>query len=113
MVTQLIYEVSENRGELSVLCLDLATLMDLIHTSLVAYLEKIHELIQDYYGSFRLRFTSGNVKTSAWYHIEKSIITGCTISVVLFTLAMHMLVKAAEAECRDPLSLPSLPSPDP
>ncbi|XP_073716891.1 uncharacterized protein [Misgurnus anguillicaudatus] len=65
--------------------------------------EKITELIRDYYSSFSLRFTSGTV-TSAGHRLEKGIITGCTISVVLFSLAMSMLVKAAEVECRGPLS---------
>lgn len=32
------------------------------------------------------------------------IITGCTISVPLFSLAMNIIVKSAEVECRGPLS---------
>jgi len=35
---------------------------------------------------------------------ETSIITGCTISVIFFTLAMSMLVKSAEVQCRGPLT---------
>ena len=64
---------------------------------------KFKDLILDYYGNFRLRVTSGSV-TSDWHRLEKGIITGCTISVILFALAMSMLVKAAETECRGPLS---------
>lgn len=64
---------------------------------------KIKDLILNYYGIFRLRFTSGSV-TSSWHRLEKRIITGCTISVSLFALAMNMVAKAAEAECRGPLS---------
>lgn len=63
--------------------------------------ERIKDLILDYYISFSLRFTSG---TAAWHRLEKGIITGCTISVPLFALAMNMLVKAAEVECRGSLS---------
>ena len=42
--------------------------------------------------------------TSDRHQLEVGIITGCTISVILFALAMNMLVKAAEPECRGPLS---------
>ena len=34
--------------------------------------------------------------------LERGIITGCTISATLFALAMNMLIKAAEVECRGP-----------
>ncbi|TWW59866.1 hypothetical protein D4764_06G0013960 [Takifugu flavidus] len=64
---------------------------------------KIKDLILDYYDNFRLRVTSGSV-TSDWHCFEKGTITGCTISVVLFALAMNMVVKAAEVECKGPLS---------
>lgn len=39
-----------------------------------------------------------------WHWLEKSIITGCTISMILFLLAMNMLVKSAEVEYRGPLT---------
>ncbi len=65
--------------------------------------ETICNLILDYYNSFRLRVSSGTV-TSAWQRLEKGIITGCTISVSLFVLAMNMIVKSAEVECRGPMS---------
>lgn len=63
----------------------------------------IKVLITDYYNSFKLRFTSGTV-TTGWHRLEKGIITECTISVILFDLAMNMLVKSAEPECRGPKS---------
>ena len=50
---------------------------------------KMRDLILDYYKSFKLRVTS------EWHRLEKGIITGCTISVILFALAMNMLVKSA------------------
>nr|XP_057943465.1 uncharacterized protein LOC131138512 [Doryrhamphus excisus] len=110
VVTQLIREARESRGNLAVLWLDLANAYGsiphkLVTTALTTHHvpEKITELIQDYYSSFSLRFTSGTI-TSAWHRLEKGITTGCTISVTLFALAMNMLVKAAEVECRGPLS---------
>ena len=59
-------------------------------------------LIANYYKNFRLRVCSSSV-ISEWQTLEKGIITGCTMSAVLFSLTMHMLVKFAEVECRGPL----------
>ena len=59
---------------------------------------KIKDLILNYYRNLRLRVTSA-ITLSGWHQLEKGIITGCTISVSLFTLAMNMMVKAAEEEC--------------
>lgn len=39
------------------------------------------------------------------------IITGCTISVILFALAMNMLVKSAEPGCRGPKSMSGIRQP--
>jgi len=64
---------------------------------------KFRNLILDYYNSFSLRFSNGST-TSEWHELEKGIIAGCTISVVLSTLAMNMLVKSAEVQCRGPLT---------
>lgn len=108
VVTQLIREAREGKGNLAVLWLDLANAYGSIPHKLVEVaLEKHHvpsnikALIMDYYNNFNLRFTSGNV-TSEHHRLEKGIITGCTVSVILFSLAMNMLVKSAEPECRGP-----------
>lgn len=110
VLTQLIREAREENGDIAVLWLDLANAYGsmphkLVKTTLDRHHIpcKINNLILDYYGNFRLRVTSGSI-TSNWHPLEKGIITGCTISVILFTLAMNMLVKAAEVECRGPLS---------
>lgn len=60
---------------------------------------KVTDLILDYYSSFRMRITSGST-VSDWHRLEKGIITGCTISIILFTLNMNMVVKSAEVECQ-------------
>ena len=110
VVTQLIREAREGKGELAVLWLDLANAYGsiphkLVEISLVRHYvpDKIRDLILDYYNCFSLRVTSGTI-TSAVHRLEKGIITGCTISVILFALAMNMLVKSAEVECRGPLT---------
>lgn len=63
---------------------------------------KIKDL-QDYYENFRLRVTSGSI-TSNWQWLEKGIITGCMIFVILFALAMNKLVKAPEVSAEAPCS---------
>ncbi len=63
----------------------------------------VRDLILDYYSEFSLRVSSGSV-TCEWHRLEVGIITGCTISVILFALVMNMLVKSAELECRGPKS---------
>ena len=108
VVTQLIREARESKGDLAVLWLDLTNAYGSIPHSLVEIaLQKHHVpsnirvLILDYYNNFRMRVTSGST-TSNWHRLEKGIITGCTISVTLFALAMNMVAKSAEVECRGP-----------
>lgn len=43
--------------------------------------------------SLKMRFTVGNF-TTKWQRLEKDIMTGCTISVVLFVAAMKLQLKA-------------------
>ena len=93
---------------LSVLWLDLANAFGSIPHKLVQLtLTKHHvpsryrDLIADYYSNFRMRVSSGAI-TSIWHKVEIGIITGCTISATLFPLAMNMLTKSAEPECRGP-----------
>ncbi|KAL3976498.1 mitochondrial import inner membrane translocase subunit TIM8 [Sarotherodon galilaeus] len=86
VVTHLIREAHENRGDLAVLWLDLTNAYGSIPHKLVEHAlhlhhvpSKIKDLILDYYANFRLRVTSGAV-TSGWHRLGKGIITGCTIS---------------------------------
>ncbi|XP_026126685.1 uncharacterized protein LOC113108082 [Carassius auratus] len=106
VVTQLIREARENKGDLAVLWLDLANAYGSIPHKLVEEAlnrhhtpKKFRDLILDYYANFHLRVSSGTT-TSDWHKLEKGIITSCTISVILFALAMNMLVKSAEIQCR-------------
>ena len=110
VLTQLLREAKENKGDLIALWLDLANAYgSMPHKLVEEALTRHHvppsvcDLIADYYKNFRLRACSSSV-TSEWQTLEKGIITGCTMSAVLFSLTMNMLVKAAEVECRGPLS---------
>lgn len=96
VVTQLIGEAQENKEDLVVLWLDHANAYGSIPHKLVEealnwhhILGKFRELILDYYNGFSLRVAAGST-TSEWLKLEKEIITGCTISVILFALPMNM-----------------------
>ncbi|KAL4001244.1 hypothetical protein ACER0C_006543 [Sarotherodon galilaeus] len=104
VVTQLIREARENRGDLAVLWLDLANDYGSIPHKLVeqalnqCYIpEKLRNLILDYCANFHLRVSCGTT-TSDWHKLEKGIITGCTISPILFALAMNILKDAASIQ---------------
>lgn len=106
VVSQLLREARENKGNLAVLWLDLANAYGSIPHRLVEKAlqkhhipENIRELIMDYYNNFHARVSAGP-ETSDCCRLEIGIITGCTLSVILFSLAMNMLVKSAEPECR-------------
>ena len=110
VVSQLIRDARKSKGDLAVAWLDLANAYGSLPHKMVEFIllrhhvpEKIRELICDYYQKFHLRISSGLI-TSDWHRLEKGIITGCTISATLFTLAMNMMVKSAETECRGPAS---------
>lgn len=60
------------------------------------------ELVVNYY-NFRLRVGTGS-SVLEWQTLENVIITGCRMSAVLYSLTMSILLKAAEVECRGPLS---------
>lgn len=91
MVTQLIREANESKGDVAVLWLDLANAYGsiphkLVETALARHHVpvKIRNLIMDHHNNFSARVSSGQV-TSFWHKLEKGIITGCTISVSLFS----------------------------
>lgn len=108
MVTQLIREARESKGDLATLWLDLTNgsmPQKLVKTALTKHHipGNFGNLIMDYYNNFSKRISSSQV-TLAWHRLEKGIITCCTISVSLFSLAMNMIVKSAEVKCRGPKS---------
>ena len=108
VVTQLIKEAKEGKKDLVVLWLDLANAYGSVpHKLLEASMKSYHvpqrviKLVTTYYGNFYVRHTVGD-KQTRWQRLEKGIVAGCTISVILFTAAMNLLVKTAEKECRGP-----------
>ncbi|KAH3884837.1 hypothetical protein DPMN_008822 [Dreissena polymorpha] len=55
----------------------------------------IQKIITSYLGGMRHRFTVGDQPTR-WQKLEKGIVTGCTVFVVLFIMGMNLLISAAQ-----------------
>ncbi|KAK3795406.1 hypothetical protein RRG08_000717 [Elysia crispata] len=49
----------------------------------------------DYFSDFRMRFSTDSYTTD-WINLENRIAMGCTISPILFVIAMEVILKAAE-----------------
>ena len=56
-------------------------------------------MVKNYFNGMRLRFSAGNITTS-YISLEKGIVTGCTVSPILFIMGMNIIMKAAERETR-------------
>lgn len=109
VITQLIKEAREGKKDIAVIWLDLANAYGSIPHKLVKKTLTMHhvpahiiKLINNYYSDFKMRFTTSDF-TTEWQKLEVGIITGCTLSVVLFSASMYVLVKAAEKECKGPV----------
>ena len=63
--------------------------------------EKIARIVRDYLERIHLRFRVGDYIT-AWQRLGKGIVTGCTISVILFVMAMNLMIEAGKRETRGP-----------
>ena len=49
-----------------------------------------------------MRFTVGSF-TTVWQALGKGIMTGCTVSIILFIIAFNILLKRAQEESRGPI----------
>ena len=57
--------------------------------------EDIQVMLDDYFSGFRMGFST-NSYTTDWINLEIGIAMGCTISPILFVMAMEVILKAAE-----------------
>ena len=110
ILSQLIKEAKKEKKNLVVTWLDIANAYGSIpHSVIHAALEAAHvpqktrDLIASYYRDVKIRFTTKNFTTD-WQKLEKGIITGCTLSVILFALSMSWLVESVRDETKGPLS---------
>ena len=109
VLSQLIKETVKNKSDLTVIWLDLANAYGTMPHKLVEItLQKYYvpdvfkEMIMDYYNEFYIRFTVKDFTTTL-QQLEVGIITGCTLSVILFCGAMNLIVKSTEKLSRGPV----------
>ena len=108
LLSQLIREARAGRKDLVVTWLDIANAYGSIpHSLILTALRKAHipddecRLVESYYKDIQIRFSTKEF-TTQWQKLEKGIITGCTLSVILFSLAMTMIVASAKKETKGP-----------
>ena len=108
ILTQMIREAKRMKKNLVVTWLDIANAYgsmphELVDRSLEAthVPEKIREWVKEYYSGVFLRFSTKQF-TTAWMQLEKGIVTGCTLSVILFALSMTWLLRTAKEETKGP-----------
>ena len=111
ILSQLIREAKAEKKGLVVVWLDIANAYGSIpHNLIQIALRRAHapegfcKLVESYYADMNIRFTTKEF-TTEWQKVEKGIITGCTLSVILFALAMTMLVMSAKEETKGPKTL--------
>ena len=111
ILSHLIAEAKRNKLDLVATWLDIANAYGSIaHRLLQVSLERAHvpaevrDLISSYYEKVDIRFTTKEF-TTEWQRVEKGIITGCTLSVILFALTMTMLLASTKKETRGPVTI--------
>ncbi len=109
VLSRMIHEARAKKGDLTVVWLDLANAYgsiphNLIRTALKYYHNPDHikVMISSYLDGIKLRFKLKNYITQ-WQHLERGIVTGCTVSPTLFIMGMNLISKAGEKETRDPM----------
>ena len=108
ILSQLIREAKAEKKGLVVVWLDIANAYGSIpHKLIQKALRSAHapegfcKLVESYYADMNIRFTTKEF-TTEWQKVEKGIITGCTMSVILFALSMTMLVTSVKEETKGP-----------
>ena len=102
MIWHTIQEAKRQKRDLSVVWLDLANAYGSMPHALIEYAmdffwipERVKAYVMKYYEGFQMRFSTGEY-TTRWVDLEVGIPMGCTISPILFVLAMEVITKAAE-----------------
>ena len=111
ILSQLIREAKAEKKDLAVVWLDIANAYGSIPHSLIQLAlrrahvpEEVCKLVELYYADMKIRFTTKDFTTD-WQRVEKGIITGCTLSVILFALSMTMLAMSVKEEIKGPKTL--------
>ena len=116
-IWETIQVAKKEKKELDVVWLDLANAYGSIpHRALWFAMDffrfpvKIMSLLRAYYDQFAMRFSTRKY-TTRWQKLEVGIPMGCTVSPVLFVLAMEVLLRGARAQIPEVTVLPGVPQP--
>ena len=111
ILSHLIAEAKRSKSDLVSTWLDIANAYGSIaHILLQVALERAHvpvevcDLVRSYYERVEIRFTTKEF-TTQWQRVEKGIITGCTMSVILFALTITMLLASTKKETKGPVTI--------
>ncbi|GFR94546.1 reverse transcriptase [Elysia marginata] len=106
MIWDVIQRAKSEKLNLNVVYLDLANAYGSVpHKMIQLALRMYHvpediQVMLDYYLSgFCMRFSTADYTTN-WINLEVGIAIGCTISPILFVMAMEVILKAAESSAR-------------
>ena len=106
MIWHTIQIAKRGKKDLLVLWLDLANAYGAIPHAIIKFAmeffhvpERMQKIILKYYDGFKMRCTMGQFTTS-YQALEVGIPMGCTISPILFVMAMKILTKAAQNVCK-------------
>ena len=110
ILSQLIKEAKEEKKNLVVTWLDIANAYGSIPHSVISKAleaahvpEAVRNLVSSYYSKVHIRFSTKSF-TTRWQRVEKGIITGCTLSVILFALSMSWLIDSVRKETKGPVT---------
>ena len=102
MIWNTIQEAKAKKHDLSVVRLDLANAYGSVPHRLIRFSmdffhfpTKIQRMLMSYYDNFKMRFTTSDYTTD-WVNLQVGIPMGCTVSPVLFVLAMEVIVRSSE-----------------
>lgn len=108
MIWEAIQRAKTHKLNLHVIWLDLANAYGSVpHQMLWQSLQMYHvpdhitTMLKRYYADFAIRFSSMEY-TTEWINLQVGIAMGCTISPILFVLAMQVILKAAESATKGP-----------
>ena len=111
VISQLLKEAVQHKKSLAMVWLDLEKAYPNVPHQLIKYSVEhynfpptLSTLIMSDFNRMKMRFTVGK-NTTRWQNLEKGIMAGCTVSVVLFITAMNVIISAVETECRGPESI--------
>ena len=104
MIWEAIQKAKTNKKDLDVIWLDLANAYgsvphQMVQLSLQMYHipEEISKMLENYFDGFLMRFTTKEYTTN-WNRLEVGIAMGCSVSPIIFILAMQLLLKATECK---------------